>query len=277
MADPGTLLFGYFREHLLMTPADKNRIYQRFASYGRAHGYHLGKIFMEEMETAPAAFHKLVEATYLDNPAVIITPSRIHLSVISLDWERIWADFIAEAGTELKVLPLPFDHGSARCSVPASAHSSAGLLPQSAWCGWEPEAPRPADSRRMDDAALAPPSGRRSTPALELRTRTIPPVSLALQFRGRAEYLRCRVGRTGAAPPRADVPPAVPGLPAVSITRCSAGNRRQHHHLPAQAPGRCRPAQRHRRPSTWPQPSSGQLANPVAEGSARPTGRTHAA
>ncbi|MEV0284366.1 hypothetical protein AB0H36_09645 [Kribbella sp. NPDC050820] len=75
------VLHGYFREHLLMTAAEKAEIRAGFAAFAKKNDYRLGKIFMERVETAPDALSALVTAALDDKAAAIAVPSLAHFSV----------------------------------------------------------------------------------------------------------------------------------------------------------------------------------------------------
>jgi hypothetical protein len=75
------VLHGYFREHLLMTPAEKADIRAGFEAFANRNHYQLGKIFMEQVESAPDALRALVTAVLDDKAAAVAVPSLAHFSV----------------------------------------------------------------------------------------------------------------------------------------------------------------------------------------------------
>jgi hypothetical protein len=76
------VLHGYFREHLLMTPAEKAAIHAGFDAFAKRNNYQLGKIFMERVESAPDALSALVTAVLDDKAAAVAVPSLAHFSVL---------------------------------------------------------------------------------------------------------------------------------------------------------------------------------------------------
>lgn len=75
-------ILGYIREHFLMTEVELANARQNLVDYAEAHGYELGAIFVERLETAPAAFEAMAyELTGLDTPAIVV-PGVHHLAVL---------------------------------------------------------------------------------------------------------------------------------------------------------------------------------------------------
>jgi hypothetical protein len=66
------LLHGYYREHLFMGGREKADIRARMQITAERHGYCLGKVFEEKVETAPAALGALVNAAVTDGAAVVL-------------------------------------------------------------------------------------------------------------------------------------------------------------------------------------------------------------
>src|SRR4051794_32649110 len=56
------LLLGYLRKHLLMTDDELYDTEERLEHFARIEGFAMGTIYIEEVETSPAAFEALVEA-----------------------------------------------------------------------------------------------------------------------------------------------------------------------------------------------------------------------
>jgi hypothetical protein len=78
-AKPG-LVHGYYREHLFMGAREKADIRARMQITAERHGYSLGKVFEEKVETAPAALGALVDAALTDGAGVVL-PGLQHLAI----------------------------------------------------------------------------------------------------------------------------------------------------------------------------------------------------
>jgi hypothetical protein len=74
------LLHGYFREHLFMGAREKADIRARMQATAERHGYCLGKVFEEKLETVPAALQALVDAALTDGAGVVL-PGLEHLAI----------------------------------------------------------------------------------------------------------------------------------------------------------------------------------------------------
>jgi hypothetical protein len=66
------IMHGYFREHLFMGAREKADIRARMTTTAEHHGYLLGKVFEEKVETAPAALRALLDAAITDRAAVVL-------------------------------------------------------------------------------------------------------------------------------------------------------------------------------------------------------------
>lgn len=71
--------FGYVREHFLMSAAELARARARIVAFARAEGYALQGIFVERVETAPAAFEALIEAVNRYEATAVVVPGLSHL------------------------------------------------------------------------------------------------------------------------------------------------------------------------------------------------------
>jgi hypothetical protein len=74
------LILGYLRKHLLITEHELADVQERFAHFARREGFDLVAVYVEEIETAPAAFEDLVQAVYQLRPGAIVLPSLFHLA-----------------------------------------------------------------------------------------------------------------------------------------------------------------------------------------------------
>jgi hypothetical protein len=67
-------MLGYFLETFLMTPAEQDRSRQLLISFADRKGSQMTRIFMETLDTRPAAIEALIEKARQDAvPAVAIT------------------------------------------------------------------------------------------------------------------------------------------------------------------------------------------------------------
>jgi hypothetical protein len=74
------LLLGYVREHFLMTAAELARMKQHLVDFAAVEGFTLRAIFVEQVETAPAAFQALIEAANRYQVSAVVVPSLTHLT-----------------------------------------------------------------------------------------------------------------------------------------------------------------------------------------------------
>lgn len=70
------------RKHLLMDELEVVNTKQRLAYFADQSGYELAAIFIEEIQTWPVAFERLLEAVIRDNVEVVILPSMLHFAVL---------------------------------------------------------------------------------------------------------------------------------------------------------------------------------------------------
>jgi hypothetical protein len=75
---------GYLRVHLLMTAAELELTRERLASFAQAEGYALAGVFVERVDTAPSAFHALVNAVKRHDDREVLVPSTRHLAVLGV-------------------------------------------------------------------------------------------------------------------------------------------------------------------------------------------------
>jgi hypothetical protein len=73
---------GYLRKHLLMTETEVRYAEERLAYFARVEGFQLDKVYVEEVETWPAAFEALVEAAVSDELSAVLLPSMLHFAVL---------------------------------------------------------------------------------------------------------------------------------------------------------------------------------------------------
>lgn len=78
------LALGYFRVHLLMTAAEVELTKVQLAEFARVEGFALGGVFVEQVDTAPAAFHALVEAVKRHEVGRVVVPSVQDLAVLGV-------------------------------------------------------------------------------------------------------------------------------------------------------------------------------------------------
>jgi hypothetical protein len=77
------LLLGYVRKHLLMTDGELDDTRERLKHFAQVEGFAMGTVFVEEIETSPAAFEALVEAVSRYEVTAVVVPSMLHFAVIS--------------------------------------------------------------------------------------------------------------------------------------------------------------------------------------------------
>jgi hypothetical protein len=73
---------GYLRKHLLMTGAEVRDAEERLAYFARVEGFKLDEVYIEEIETWPAAFERLVDAAASDELNAVLLPSMLHFAVL---------------------------------------------------------------------------------------------------------------------------------------------------------------------------------------------------
>ncbi|MEI8408535.1 MULTISPECIES: hypothetical protein [unclassified Kribbella] len=76
------LALAYARTHLLMVESEVHRTKERLVYFARLAGFRLGGVYVEEVQTWPAAFEALIHASLIEKPGAIIVPSLFHLAVL---------------------------------------------------------------------------------------------------------------------------------------------------------------------------------------------------
>lgn len=84
MTDTRPLVLGYLRAHLLMTDTELDDVKERLHAYAARDGYTLGTVFVEHIDTLPAAFVAMVQAIERDEAKAIIVPNALHLAPLGL-------------------------------------------------------------------------------------------------------------------------------------------------------------------------------------------------
>jgi hypothetical protein len=77
------LLLGYIRRHLLMTDTELDETKQRLRLFAEIEGFTLGTVYVEHLETCPAAFEALVEAVNRYEVTAVVVPSMLHFALLS--------------------------------------------------------------------------------------------------------------------------------------------------------------------------------------------------
>lgn len=70
------------RAAVLITPAEVARSKERLARFATAEGFTLGTIYVEHLDTAPAAFYALIDAAKRYEVTAVAVPSMTHLSAV---------------------------------------------------------------------------------------------------------------------------------------------------------------------------------------------------
>ena len=77
------LLLGYIRRHLLMTDAELDDAKERLGLFAEIEGFTLGTVYVEHLETTPAAFEALVEAVDRYEVTAVVVPSMLHFALLT--------------------------------------------------------------------------------------------------------------------------------------------------------------------------------------------------
>jgi hypothetical protein len=77
------LLLGYIRRHLLTTDAELDEAKERLGLFAEIEGFTLGTVYVEHLETTPAAFEALVEAVDRYEVTAVVVPSMLHFALLS--------------------------------------------------------------------------------------------------------------------------------------------------------------------------------------------------
>jgi hypothetical protein len=77
------LLLGYLRMHLLMSDDELADAKDRLERFADLEGFTLGTVYVEHLETSPAAFEALVEAVNRYEATAVVVPSMLHFALLS--------------------------------------------------------------------------------------------------------------------------------------------------------------------------------------------------
>ncbi|MGW7687129.1 hypothetical protein ACWGID_40690 [Kribbella sp. NPDC054772] len=94
--------YAYARKHLLMCESEVNRTKERLTYFAKQAGYNLSAVFVEEVQTAPDAFERLVQAVVNDKVETVILPSMLHFAVLG-DPKRIREHFEGATGAKVVI------------------------------------------------------------------------------------------------------------------------------------------------------------------------------
>jgi hypothetical protein len=78
------LLLGYVRAHLLMTESELGDVKQDLADFAAREGYTLGRVYVERIDRAPAAFQTLVDDVRRQEVKAVVVPGLHHLAVLGV-------------------------------------------------------------------------------------------------------------------------------------------------------------------------------------------------
>lgn len=76
------LTFAYVRAHLLMSETELSDLKKDLAAFARTEGFTLRTIYVEQVESVPAAFQALMEAVRREDVKTVLVPSLHHLAVV---------------------------------------------------------------------------------------------------------------------------------------------------------------------------------------------------
>ncbi|MEU4295385.1 hypothetical protein AB0E63_44800 [Kribbella sp. NPDC026596] len=74
--------YAYMRKHLLMFDAEVSRTKQRLEYFAEQSDLELAAVFIEEIQTYPAAFERFLQAVIQDDVKVVLLPSLLHFAVL---------------------------------------------------------------------------------------------------------------------------------------------------------------------------------------------------
>jgi hypothetical protein len=92
--------YAYMRKHLLMFDSEVSRTTERLTYFANESGFELAAVFVEEVETWPAAFERLVQAVIQDKVEVVLLPSMLHFAVLGVP-KNIKGHFEAATGARV--------------------------------------------------------------------------------------------------------------------------------------------------------------------------------
>lgn len=78
----GPVVIGYIRQHLLMTQTEVRYAKEQLAYFADEQSLMLGEVYVEEIETWPAAFEALIEDAMRDDVGGVLLPSMLHFAVL---------------------------------------------------------------------------------------------------------------------------------------------------------------------------------------------------
>jgi len=76
------LVLGYVAERFLMTVSELEDLTDHLATFARAEGYTLGRVFVERIDRSPAAFQALLGALEKQDAQAVVIPTMHHLAVL---------------------------------------------------------------------------------------------------------------------------------------------------------------------------------------------------
>jgi hypothetical protein len=76
------LMVGYIRAHLMMTEHELANAKQDLADFAVKEGYTLGRIYVERVDRAPAAFQTLMDEVRRHEAKAVVVPGLHHLAVL---------------------------------------------------------------------------------------------------------------------------------------------------------------------------------------------------
>ena len=76
------LLLGYARRDLYLSDQHIRRVKQEFAAMAKVEGYTMGSVYIEDPDTAPAAFDALVESVNRYDITAVLLPEWRHLALV---------------------------------------------------------------------------------------------------------------------------------------------------------------------------------------------------
>jgi len=81
---PRPLLLGFILKHLLMSDGELADIKVQLEQFAADEGFAMGTTYVEETDTAPAAFEALIEAVNRYEVTTVVNPSRLHFAALAV-------------------------------------------------------------------------------------------------------------------------------------------------------------------------------------------------
>lgn len=103
---PRPLLLGYLSRHLLISDADFAMTLDQLDHFAKSQDYALAAVYVEQAETAPAAFEALVDAVNRGEVGAVVLPSILHFAVLGAP-TRFKAYFEHATGARVLVATQP--------------------------------------------------------------------------------------------------------------------------------------------------------------------------